>query len=467
MKIKKFLSGLVAGALALTTLASVSSFGSFADVEPETPLIPALNCKVKYQTKPDANGGTDIRFVAEVKDADILYADSAEWYIEAATADAPEDFEEIETQPLSHKAYKSLIASGKKVTAPEGYSYVISNQVGSFNEGDQVYGEIFMLNFGNACYRIATIGQSTPPTPDSSSEDSSEVTPSGEAQVIWEGELELKNWNAPKEPEMEIPDVEVGGIFAFEGTPITEGKNSQVQIGVIVGEDWENLEDPGENSSFTFVNGKVMARLSADMVALLKSGSCMKFNGANVNLTKFTYYPKGALADEVIWTGDVDITAWSQDVSLGVANIPQAEEGGVITVYATAIGEAPQIQISGNDIAWDWFDIKDPSTNEAYDLTGTSVAIELDGASAETLQYAKKLFVKGCDVEVTKVTYTAPGGTPDPESSKVTPESSNVTPDSSEVTPSGEATVIWEGELELKNWNAPKEPEMEIPDVEV
>ena len=173
MKIKKLLLTLVAGVLAVTTLTSVYSFGSFADTDVETLLIPFLNCKVMYQTKQGANGGTDIRFVAEVKDEDILYADSAEWYIEAATADTPEDFMELETQAAT-RAYKSLNAGGKTVTAPKGCSYIISKQVGSFSDGDRVYGEIFLSGFANFVNRIAEI--SNTPTPDSSSEDeSSEV----------------------------------------------------------------------------------------------------------------------------------------------------------------------------------------------------------------------------------------------------------------------------------------------------
>ena len=74
---------------------------------------------------------------------------------------------------------------------------------------------------------------------------------------------------------------------------------------------------------------------------------------------------------------------------------------------ATAIGEAPQIQLSGNDVAWDWFDVKDPATGEAYDLTGDSISIAVDATVAETLQFCKKLFVKGINVTATKVTYTA------------------------------------------------------------
>ncbi|MDE6148560.1 MAG: hypothetical protein K2F81_00480, partial [Ruminococcus sp.] len=231
MKIKKILSGIVAGALAISTLASVSSFGVSADSNPETPLIPALNGLIKYQLRKSAEGtGKDIRFLAVVKETDVVYGASAEWYIEAATADAPDDFQEVETQELTDKAYKSIIANGVKVNANDvakeiwnwsestEYCFILSEAVGSFEDGDQVMGDIFILNFGNGMNRTVTIGETVSPSkPDSSSEveessseveessseveessseveDSSSTTePSGE-EVIWEGEEDLGNW---------------------------------------------------------------------------------------------------------------------------------------------------------------------------------------------------------------------------------------------------------------------------------
>ena len=72
LKIKKFLSGIVAGALAISTLAGVSSFSASADIEPETPLLPALNGLIKYQLRNSAEGtGKDIRFLAVVKQSDV------------------------------------------------------------------------------------------------------------------------------------------------------------------------------------------------------------------------------------------------------------------------------------------------------------------------------------------------------------------------------------------------------------
>ena len=183
MKIKKFLSAIVAGALAFSTLASMSTFSSSADEvfcgleEDEGTFIYMIGGikDVKYQTRTAENGGTEIRFVAEVMDKAVEDANYAQWSIEAATADAPNDFVEVETQPKTTKAYKSLIASGKKVTAPEDYSYIISKKVASLNNSDVVQGKLTLLvdayYYG---YRTVTIGgEST----DSSSqaEESSEA----------------------------------------------------------------------------------------------------------------------------------------------------------------------------------------------------------------------------------------------------------------------------------------------------
>ena len=40
----------------------------------------------------------DIRFIAVVKQSDVEYGAAAEWVIEAATSDAPDDFAEIDYQ---------------------------------------------------------------------------------------------------------------------------------------------------------------------------------------------------------------------------------------------------------------------------------------------------------------------------------------------------------------------------------
>ena len=235
MKIKKFLSGIVAGALAISTLAGVSSFGASADSEPETPLIPTLNGLIKYQLRNSEEGtGKDVRFLAVVKQSDVEYGASAEWTISAATENDPDNFQEVEVQDVTTKAYKSVVANGVKVSANDvakeiwnwsadtEYCFILSQPVGSFNDGDIVLGNIWVLNFGTSLEREVPFGSSTSSSkPDSSSEaeDSSSTAEQPSDDVIWEGSEDLGNWNKDVELGVAgIPLAEENGILTVEYT---------------------------------------------------------------------------------------------------------------------------------------------------------------------------------------------------------------------------------------------------------
>ena len=58
--------------------------------------------------------GKDIRFLAVVKQSDVEYGASAEWVINAANENDPDNFQEIEIQPLTYTAYQSVVANGAK-----------------------------------------------------------------------------------------------------------------------------------------------------------------------------------------------------------------------------------------------------------------------------------------------------------------------------------------------------------------
>ena len=62
-----------------------------------------------------------------------------------------------ETFSLELQCEYEYEADGITHKAPSGYVYLISDPVGSFNPGDHVYGEIFLLNFANACGKEVTI----------------------------------------------------------------------------------------------------------------------------------------------------------------------------------------------------------------------------------------------------------------------------------------------------------------------
>ena len=453
MKIKKILSGIVAGALAISTLASVSSFGVSADVDPETPTIPALNGLVKYQLRNSAEGsGKDIRFIAVVKQSDVEYGAAAEWVIEAATSDAPDDFAEIDYQEASFTAYKSIIANGVKINANDiakeiwnwsadtEYCLIISKAVGSFTEGDIVVGNLEVLNFSTGLSREVEFGGDVSSSkPDSSSEvedsssevedSSSTADPSGD-EVIWEGEEDLGAWKNDVELGVAgIPNAVENGILTIEYTATGA---AQIQIINKLGEDWTwtPMETADGAEYFDTTGGKLQIKLTAAQAEALAASKAIFLKGTGAVVTKITY--KGAnvgpVVTETIWEGEEDLNAWKADINLGVAGIPLAEENGILTIEYTAAGAA-QIQVI-NKLGdnWTWTPMETAAGNDYFDTTGGKLQIKLTAQQAAELAAGKEMHLKGTGAIVTKITYTAPGSS------------------------SGTTETIWTGSEDLGDW---------------
>ena len=481
MKIKKFLSGIVAGALAISTLAGVSSFGASADSEPETPLLPALNGLIKYQLRNSAEGtGKDIRFLAVVKQSDVEYGASAEWTISAANESDPENFQEVEVQDLTTTAYKSVVANGVKVNANDvakeiwnwsadtEYCFILSQPVGSFNDGDIVDGDIFVLNFASGLNREVSFGSSVSSSkPDSSSEaeDSSSTAEQPSDDVIWEGSEDLGNWNKDVELGVAgIPTAKKDGILTIEYEATGA---AQIQVVNKLGEawTWTPMETADGNEYFDTTGGKLQIKLTATQAEQLAASKAMFLKGKNATVTKITYVgPNGNVGKtEVIWTGEEDLGKWNKDVELGVAGIPLAEKDGILTIKYTGTGAA-QIQVVNKlGEAWTWTPMETADGNEYFDTTGGKLQIVLTETQAEQLAASKAMFLKGQNAVVTEITYTTPGKVEDSsstadssskvEDSSSTADSSSNVEDSSSTTeqPSG-VEVIWEGEEDLNNW---------------
>ncbi|MDO5124939.1 MAG: hypothetical protein Q4D35_00980, partial [Ruminococcus sp.] len=169
MKIKKILSGLVAGVLAISSLVSVSSFGTSAN---ELPPIPAMHAVVKYQVKAGANGGTNVRFVAEVPDNEIALAPYAYWNVWTTTLDDPNTNNRYGEQDMQvYKAYKSIIAGGKVVNSATDKSFVISPLLGEFPMDIAVKCRFSMINLGTSMVSYAIIDNRVLPGDSSSIPD--------------------------------------------------------------------------------------------------------------------------------------------------------------------------------------------------------------------------------------------------------------------------------------------------------
>ena len=177
MKIKKILSSLVAGVLAISSLASVSSFGTSAN---ELPPIPALHAVVKYQVKAGESGGINVRFVAEVPDEEIALAPYAYWNVWTTTPDDPYTNTRFGEQDMQvDKAYKSIIAGGKVVNSATDKSFVISPLLGEFPMDIAVKSRFSMINLGTSMVSYAildnrALSDDSSSTPDSSEPESSE-----------------------------------------------------------------------------------------------------------------------------------------------------------------------------------------------------------------------------------------------------------------------------------------------------
>ncbi|MBQ9375181.1 MAG: cellulase family glycosylhydrolase, partial [Ruminococcus sp.] len=266
-------------------------------------------------------------------------------------------------------------------------------------------------------------------------DESSSTGSTGTEEVIWEGTAEFAKWSSPNY-DMEVDGIknaEEGGYIKIDCQ--ATGSGAQVQLATMQNEeDWTPLEDEFGNAQFTVVNDQIFFRLNATQAALLRTADDLHFKGNKVTVTKLTYlspdYYNGKTVD--IWEGDVEITGWTQDVDINTANIPMAEEDGLITFECEIIEglleepDVPQLQISGNDGEWEWFDLHDPATDEAYIVSGNKLVITLTADDARALATASKLYVKGNGVRITKITYSDPNAPINPSSSSTsTPDSSS------------------------------------------
>ncbi|MGN0602123.1 MAG: hypothetical protein ACI4I7_05375, partial [Oscillospiraceae bacterium] len=119
-------------------------------------------------------------------------------------------------------------------------------------------------------------------------------------------------------------------------------------------------------------------------------------------------------AEEVVWEGEA-VASWSKEVVLeGASNIITAEEGGILGFEGTVTGTNPQIQfVTKQGSGWTWTPFTDAEGNEYFDINATTgkLSIKLSAEQASQLTTSKEFDVKGQGYTLTKLTYTAPGGT--------------------------------------------------------
>ncbi|MDE6149300.1 MAG: hypothetical protein K2F81_04300 [Ruminococcus sp.] len=107
-----------------------------------------LEGSIYYQLK--TNDTEQMRFIAEINEEDIRAANSAEICISV---------DDSSYNVSINKAYKSLYANGKVVTAGEGKCFIVSPTITGYDSDSQIKAEVSLDNFDNGISRIIKLGQ--------------------------------------------------------------------------------------------------------------------------------------------------------------------------------------------------------------------------------------------------------------------------------------------------------------------
>ena len=230
----------------------------------------------------------------------------------------------------------------------------------------------------------------------------------GKTEVIWTGEEDLGSWNKDVDLEVAgIPLAEENGILTIE---YTSAGAAQISVINKIGASWKwtPMKNAEGNEYFDTAGGKLQIKLTAEQAEQLATSKAMFLKGQNATVTKITYTTPGGNSGqtEVIWTGEADLGNWDKDVDLSVANIPLAEEGGILTIKYTASGAAQISVINKVGASWTWTPMKNAEGKEFFDTTGGKLEIKLTAEQAAQLVASKAMFLKGQNATVTEITYT-------------------------------------------------------------
>ena len=103
--------------------------------------------KVFYQTR---SSGTEIRFIAEVDEQDIINAENGKYSVSLNN-------DETNTQEVT-TAYYSFYSNGKLISAPEGKCYIITHAYGNVGTGDTLEAEFSLNSYESGLSRTVTLG---------------------------------------------------------------------------------------------------------------------------------------------------------------------------------------------------------------------------------------------------------------------------------------------------------------------
>ena len=114
---------------------------------------------------------------------------------------------------------------------------------------------------------------------------------------------------------------------------------------------------------------------------------------------------------ETIWKGSEYLDncgKWGKVFELGVSGIPLAEKDGIVTLYYEAEGPTQITVINKVGSEWIWTPLVDANGNDYFDTQGGKLQIKLTAEQAKQFATSNAIFLKGENVVVTMITYTAP-----------------------------------------------------------
>lgn len=156
------------------------------------------------------------------------------------------------------------------------------------------------------------------------------------------------------------------------------------------------------------------------------------------NASREVNFGSGKPSAGALWEGSADTGSWENNIDLGIANIPNAQEGGVVTIeyVSTSSRGRSKLQVITSTNPWTTLTINGADT---VSTSGGKLEIVLTAAMAKQLVDATSILVGGQAAIITRVSYTAPGDVVKPELPELAP------------LPEG-AVEIWKGAGDVGVW---------------
>ncbi|MDO5125068.1 MAG: GDSL-type esterase/lipase family protein, partial [Ruminococcus sp.] len=406
---------------------NLTGYAMIADIL--NPYLNGLNMKIYYQTR---NYNSEIRFIGEVNiDAALAAAEAFEEAF-VAKSDDINNFQSAYGKKVVTKAYKSLIANGKKITAAEGKCYLISTVLAGIEEGDKVKGE-FTID-GTSVTREVKFGPSS--------------TGTG-SRVLWEGSGDTGSFaNNIDIGVANIPDAVAGGVLTIEYTSTSSRGRSKLQV-ITSQNPWTVLSGV---DGVSVSGGKYDITLTAEQAQQLVDATSILIGGQAAIITKVSYtapedvvppelpempeldpIPEGAT---LLWEGAGDVGKWGEAVKFeGFTNVPGAAAGGKLVFDYFATGTetqlAPAVQIGD---ALTWTQIPNPNGNTWFDATNNKLVITLNEEQADLYANSRQAWVSGKNAIVRRVYYAPTDVVVDDSSSEA----------GGDINPPTDGTLLWE-----------------------